>query len=311
MSHSSAETGPTPFTVGICAAGDEPNSASLLTQVLEEARPQDQRLEKVVFVASQCPPGQLSQLERISKKDNRVSLLVEETRGGKAEAVNRIISSSSGDFLVLVNADAIPEPGAISKLVSVAKSDGKVGSVSATPVVEPRSGFSALLVSLMWSTHNASSLALNHMGISNHATDELVAFRSSVLRPLPTGTVNDGAFLTGSLKLRGYLVKVCPTAAVRISTPKRAADLIRQRRRILFGHAQVWKGVGSPPKTIETLLVFSTSVGLRLLVRTLARRPRLILALPAAAVAEVSASILAILDSISASKKHAIWKRFK
>jgi hypothetical protein len=45
-------------------------------------------------------------------------------------------------------------------------------------------------------------------------------------------------------------------------------------------------------------------------VRTVARRPRLILALPFAAVCEFVSFFGAVLDASSGEKKHGIWERY-
>ena len=96
-----------------------------------------------------------------------------------------------------------------------------------------------------------------------------------------------------------------------IKTPSRITDVVLQRRRILFGHAQVWRKVGTPPKTIESMLFLSPSVGLRLLVATLADRPRSLFILPAALVSELLAGLLSISDSLRSSNAHAVWRRFR
>jgi cellulose synthase/poly-beta-1,6-N-acetylglucosamine synthase-like glycosyltransferase len=149
------------------------------------------------------------------------------------------------------------------------------------------------------------------MNVSNHSCDELVLYRSKAVSLLPSQTVNDGAFMAGVARLKGYSIKVSADALVHIRTPKRITDVISQRRRILFGHAQVWRRVGTPPKTIESLLFLSPVEGVRLLVKTLAARPKFLEALPLAVVSELSATLLSIFDTISMSRAHAVWRRFE
>ena len=237
--------------------------------------------------------------------------MVEQERHGKAEAINRILGRSHAPFFLLANADARPDQGAIAKLLSAMGSDEKIGAVSAVPVPEPGSGLMSSLLSLMWGAHNDCSVTLNHMNVSNHACDELVLLRRTAITALPENTVNDGAFFAGTARLRGYSIKVSMGAQVRIRTPRRMADVILQRRRILFGHLQVWRRIGAPPKTIESLLFISPATSLRLLVATLARRPRAVLVLPVAFVGEAYAVILSILDTVRSTRAHAIWRRIR
>lgn len=299
-----------PFTIGICASDSGANFHPLLSLVRTQEYGPDFSLQRIVIVASGCPAELVRSAERTVEADPRVTLIVEPERRGKAEAINKILAKTEGEFLVLVNSDASPERGAISSLLSVAASDQTVGVVSAMPVIEAGGGLTYALVDLMWTTHNECSLALNHMNLSNHASDELVVFRSKAVAKLPEDLVNDGAFMAATARRRGYSVKFCAPARVRIETPDRVSDLIGQRRRILFGHAQVWRNLGSPPRTIESLLVFTPLLGLRLLVRTIARHPRFLFVLPVAALSEFAASVLATWDCLRSTRRHIVWRRF-
>ena len=298
------------FTVGICATGASPDVSRLVVSIIAEAALMPLPLRKLVVVASACPERILSDLRKIQGRDGRVDLVLEDAGRGKADAVNKILARADGDLVALVNSDATPESGAIAKLLAVAASDPSVGAVSAMPVTEPKEGLTALLVDFMWSAHNECSLALNHMNLSNHSSDELVVFRSSAIAMLPRNLVNDGAFLATTARRKGYAVRFCPSAKVHIETPGRVSDIIRQRRRILFGHAQVWRRVGHPPKTVESLLLFSTPIGLKLVVNAISRHPKFLVVLPVALLSEVSAALLAIQDAIRSSKRHTIWTRF-
>ncbi len=265
---------------------------------------------KLVIVASDCPTETVSALRGLQERDRRVELLIEDRRYGKADAINKIIDRTDTPLVIFANSDARPEAGAIQSLLSTAYSDRRIGAASAVPIPEQHEGVVSLLVNFMWTAHNMCSISLNHMNISNHSCDEMVLFRLDAVSRLPRGLVNDGAFLAVTARLKGYAVKVSPRAKVHIRTPKRISEVILQRRRILFGHAQVWREVGTPPKTIESLLLFSPSVGLRILVQVLAQRPRLLCILPLAFVTEVSAALLSIYDRIRSTKKHAVWRRF-
>jgi cellulose synthase/poly-beta-1,6-N-acetylglucosamine synthase-like glycosyltransferase len=122
--------------------------------------------------------------------------------------------------------------------------------------------------------------------------------------------VNDGAFLAGKAYLAGYSIKFCEAARVKIDVPHSLIDVIRQRRRIVYGHLQIWKSVGQSPKTLESMLVSSPLLSLSVLVETLAKSPRMILAFPIALTEEVVSSILAMYDSLTSTTKHVMWKRF-
>ncbi|HKT22729.1 MAG TPA: glycosyltransferase [Nitrososphaerales archaeon] len=299
------------FTLGICATGDSPRLPELVRSMLSETEPSAASLRKLVVVASACPTVTIAQLEAISRRDQRVALVEEERRRGKAEAINRILALTDTPVVVFANADSHPMPGALRAVVEQLSSDRRAGAVSAMPVPEAGRGLTSALLDFMWNAHNRCSFTLNHMDIANHSCDELVAYRMDAIDPLPPDLVNDGAFLAARARQRGYGVKVCPSAEVGVETPRRAMDIVRQRRRILFGHAQVWRKVGSPPKTIESMLFLSPRIGMKILIRSLATSPRFIAALPAAVVTEVLAAMLSIYDAFTSSTSHVVWRRFR
>jgi cellulose synthase/poly-beta-1,6-N-acetylglucosamine synthase-like glycosyltransferase len=267
-------------------------------------------LNRVVVVASSCPPDITSSLDRIASKDPRLEVVVEKRRHGKAEAVNQVLERSTAEILVMLNSDARPMPGAIAELLTVLEGDRGTGIVSARPIPEPGHGAMAVLSEFMWTAHNDCSLALNHMNVSNHSSDELFALRRSALTLLPEGLVNDGTYLATRARQRGYRIRFSNVAGVGIQTPSRVSDAIGQRRRILFGHTQVWRKTGSMPRTIESLLVFSPTVALRILVKTIARDMRFLAILPVAVVSEGIAAALSTYDTLVSTSRHAIWRRY-
>lgn len=298
------------FTIGICATGRVKGLEALTALIESESKATPVSLRRIIIVASGCDSQTISKLTTIANRDSRIELILEGERHGKADAINKILERAEGEFIVFVNSDAMPEQGSLRSLLSMVSSSGKIGGVSAMPILGSRGGVASDVSDLMWTTHNECSLILNHMNISNHSSDEMVVFRASAVEKLPEGLVNDGAFLAAVARRRGYAIKFCVPARVRVETPTRLADMIGQRRRILFGHAQVWRAVGRAPRTIESLMVFSPSLGFRLLVRTFSKHPRFLAILPVALVVELSAALLSIWDGARSSRRHAIWRRY-
>ncbi|MGI0083739.1 MAG: glycosyltransferase [Nitrososphaerales archaeon] len=298
------------FSVGICATGDVRSLEILLSRVLEERYPSPFILKKIIVVASGCLPESLAFARELSKTDKRLLLIEEDTRYGKAEAINRIIQNAVGEYFVFVNSDAMPERGSISLLLLAINKDPAIGIISGCPVFDKKRGLTSRLLQLMWLAHNECSRELNDASISNHSSDELMIARSGALHALPDGLVNDGAFMAGMAKRDGFLVKFCERSKVKIDVPASLFGLIRQRRRITYGHLQVWKLTGKAPRTIESLLLFSPWTSLSILVRTLAKHPDLIVALPLGAIEEVFASFLAVRDNFLSTRQHSVWKRY-
>jgi cellulose synthase/poly-beta-1,6-N-acetylglucosamine synthase-like glycosyltransferase len=303
----------TGFTVGICATGSSENLPALLSLVSSEKFDDRFTLRKIIVVASGCPEGTVSKVRLLSKDDTRIHLIEESERHGKADAVNKIILNSTGDYIVFVNADALPTRGSITKLLEAAERSESIGVVSGRAFLDPGlDDTTSMVEELMWSIHNESSLELNHMNVSNHGSDEMMVIRSRAIPSfLPDGVINDGAYLGGTAKSLGYSIKFCGQASVMIDAPGRVPDLIRQRERIIFGHFQIWKLRKSFPKTVESLLLSSPGVSLGIVVRSLSERPNLIKIAPIALFIEAISFLLAVKDTAtSSSQKHRIWKRY-
>ncbi|MCL5067817.1 MAG: glycosyltransferase [Thaumarchaeota archaeon] len=298
------------FTIGICASDSAPSLGDLLKRIRAERFPREMPLLKIIVVASGCSRSAIGLLLEFQKYDRRMHLIEEEKRKGKAEAINKIIGNSVGNYLLFVNSDALPVKGAMSAILTMLRQDQSAGVISGNPYFERRVGSTAGVQRLMWLVHNECSERLNHMAIGNHGSDELMAVRSELLEPLPQDIVNDGAYIAGRAKQRGFYIKFCNSAGVEIDVPKNIADTISQRRRIIFGHFQIWKVTGSSPRTVESLLISSPVLGVGIIVKILARHRELIAMLPIACVEEVIALSLAIKDRLVSTEMHGVWKRY-
>lgn len=309
MTGPSVSRPPAGFSIGVCASDSAPCLPSLVSFLIEESSGLTCELRRLTVVASGCEAATVSALRTGAGSDPRVAVLVEPERRGKAEAINRIVENSEGEYLVFVNADAVPEAGSIGKLLSLAAGSESVGCVSGSPAFEGSGGLFGDALGLMWSAHNLVSERLNHAGLSNHSSDELLLVRRSLMSRLPHSLVNDGAYIGGLATARGLRVLFCDDARVRISVPSRPHEMVRQRRRIIFGHIQVWKSLGTPPRTMESLLFTNPVLSLKLLVALLARRPRSILTLPVVAAAELVSGVFAVVDWAFSSDRHTVWRR--
>jgi len=261
-----------------------------------------------VVVASGCPESILTPIRKLSESDSRIFLIEECKRHGKAEAINRILGSSLGEYLIMLNADAFPDPGSIRSLLALV-TEPNVGAVSAKPIFDEGDGLVRRSLTLMWSAHSLLSLELNHAGLSNHACDELMVVRKSLVTSLPTNVVNDGAYIGGLVRTRGFSVKFSEDAKVRITVPHTAIDLIRQRRRIIFGHVQVWKELGHAPRTLESMLLMDPLASFKTLVRVVSGRPRLIASIPLLLAGESISVLMGLFDAARSTDRHTVWRR--
>ncbi len=298
------------FTVGICATGQPPTLQPLLSAVVLTEMP-GFVLRKVVLIASDCSEETITGARKMAARDQRIKLIEHDKRTGKADAINEIFRETEGDFLVYVNADAMIRAGSIPALLRSVEEDGRAGFIGGRPVFERPKGLVSDVLEVMWTSFNRLSSDPNQAEQSNHGTDELMVIRSELLTELPPGVVNDGAYIAGRIRERGFRVGFQPEAVVQIDVPKRMVDLIRQRRRILFGHIQVKRLVGKAPRTVETMMFFSPAQSVRIVIDMLATKPRMVLVLPVAAMGELIALSGALWDTVSSSQSHAVWRRYE
>ena len=298
------------FTVGICATDTPPTLQPLLETVLMSEAP-GFVLKKVVLVASECSVETLRAARKIAARDLRIRLIEHEKRTGKADAINEIFRETEGDYLVYVNADAMVGIESIPTLLKSIDEDRGAGFISGRPIFERPGGLISDVLDVMWSSFSLLSSDPNGSRQSNHGTDELMVIRSELLVELPPGVVNDGAYVAGRIRERGFRVGYQPEAVVRIDVPKRMIDLIRQRRRILFGHIQVKRLVGKAPRTVETMMLFSPFESIKIVILLLANKPKRVLFLPIAALGELIALSGALWDTFASNAGHAVWKRYE
>jgi cellulose synthase/poly-beta-1,6-N-acetylglucosamine synthase-like glycosyltransferase len=305
-----AKLRPHSFTVGICATGHPPTLQRLLESVFQFQLP-GFVLKKVVLVASAVSPDTVRIARQFVARDKRLRFIEHATRTGKADAINEVFREAEGDFLVYVNADALITSDSIPALLRRIESDDRAGFISGRPVFKVPRGIISDVLDIMWSSHNLLSSDPNQRRQRNHGTDELMAIRTELLPELPQGVVNDGAYIAGRISEMGFWVGFQPDAMVEIDVPRRMIDLIRQRRRILFGHIQVKRLLGKAPRTVETMMFFNPAQSATIVIRMLASRPRRVLVLPVALLGELIALSGALWDTFVSSPEHAVWKRYE
>jgi poly-beta-1,6-N-acetyl-D-glucosamine synthase len=223
--------------IGVCAFNEKHNIRRLLERLSVEKLPADCI---VLVVCSGCTDGTVDVVREFQACDKRVQLIVEETRSGKANALNKIFNEAknSADALVLVNADALPEPGSISSLISALESSD-AGVVFARPVPFESSGLSYHIVKVIWRLHHLISLKSNPK-----LSGELCAIRTVCLQPIPDEIATDEPYIEHTIRQQGYRIGYLPEAVVRIRCPTNLSDLLKQRKRIWIGHMQLKQATG-------------------------------------------------------------------
>lgn len=295
----------TEISIGICAYNEEQNIGKLLENLLtEQELPQD---SEIIVVCSGCTDLTPEIVRQFAEKDERVKLIIEEDRRGKASAVNKILEIYIGDYLFLIPGDVIPAKSSLPYMMKKISSDPRIGVVGGSPIpTNIEDGFSGYLSHLMWRIHNRTLKYLNDLNLTNHASGELMVLRRGIVEKIPIDIVNDDAYIAVKASLKGSLVKYCDEAKVYIKAPTNIADYIRQRRRVVYGHNRVKQLTKKYSHTLENMMLQDPGKTIHILKAEIREHPRDTLKLLMAILVEALVNALAITDSIL-KKEHTVW----
>lgn len=229
--------------VGIPAFNEEKNIGKLLDFLVKDA-PEE---VKTVCVVSSGSTDRTDEIV-ISRqgKDSRIRLITEPIRGGKASALNTILSEGKDyDAIICIDADHLPARNSISLLVESLKSR-KLGIVSGRliPVDDPNN-FAGFCIHLTYNLHHL--ISLNAPKISG----ECMAFRTGVVQELQPTIVNDDVYIQMLFASKGYEIGYCPKAKVYLKGPSTVLEFFQQRRRIFTGHQQIRYLFGKVASTMK------------------------------------------------------------
>jgi cellulose synthase/poly-beta-1,6-N-acetylglucosamine synthase-like glycosyltransferase len=209
------------------AYNEDANIAFLLESLLRQ-RGTAFTLKKIFVVASGCTDGTVGIVESFVRSNEKVKLMIQEKREGKATAINLFLSQEEGDVVILASGDTIPEEDTIENLVRPFQ-DPAVGMTGARPVpVNSCDTFMGFTTNLYWRLHH--ELAMNHPKLG-----ELIAFRN-IVREIPADTAVDEASIEAVIAEAGLRVCYAPEAVIHNKGPETVGDFLKQRRRIVAGH---------------------------------------------------------------------------
>ena len=229
-------------SVGIMAYNEETNIADAIQAVLRSGDRSDAVAELVV-VASGCEDRTAAIVEEISRDDERVRLIEQPQREGKASAINLFISAAHRPILLMVSADVLVKDDTIDVLLAHFD-DPRVGMVGGRPTpVNGETTFLGHAVNLQWRLHDRIAREDPKLG-------EIVAFRN-VIPEIPLDTAVDELSIQCLITQLGYTLVYEPRAVVYNRGPATVADFLRQRRRIYAGHLLVRKQQGYAAATMD------------------------------------------------------------
>jgi cellulose synthase/poly-beta-1,6-N-acetylglucosamine synthase-like glycosyltransferase len=241
------------------AYNEEANIGRLLEAVLSQ-RTAKVSLTEILVVASGCTDRTESIVQDWAKRDQRIRLIVQPRREGKASAINHFLPQAREKIVVVCGGDLLPEADAIEELVAPF-AEPAVGITTARPVpVNNPETFLGFTAHLLWELHH-------QINLRNFKAGEMIAFRK-IFERIPYHTAVDEASVEPVIRGQGYEARYVPTAVVHNKGPITVTDFLRQRRRIFAGHLALRDTLGYSVSTISGWKI------LRVFLRYLDWRPR-------------------------------------
>ncbi len=282
-----------PFSLGITAHNEEANIGKLL-QAVADSRLISAELTEIIVVASGCTDGTEAIVQDFAVRDERIRLLVQPRREGKASAMNWFIDEAHEDVLVLSSADLQPAPDALERLVAPF-ADPEVGLTACHPVpVNDSAEFMGFAAHLLWGLHHKLNLS------GSLKFGEMIAFRR-VFERIPFHTAVDEASVEPLIRGQGYQLRYIPDAIVYNKGPETVDDFLRQRRRIYAGHLELQRDLGYSVSTMS-----GGKIG-GLLLRNLDWRPKPLWWTVKVVVLEVLGRVLGKRD-FKQQRNHTVWE---
>jgi poly-beta-1,6-N-acetyl-D-glucosamine synthase len=284
----------TTVSIGICAYNEGKNIGKLLESINKQ-RSSIFKFDQIVVISSACTDDTESITEYFAKYNDKIQLVKQQNREGKASAINCFLEVADSNICVLVSADTILRDSNTLELLCTPLLQSNVGITGGHPIpIDDPRHFMGFICHLIWTMAHELSLIQPKLG-------EIIAFKNSIVQ-IPVNTAVDESCLESKFSILGYVAHYVPESVIYNKGPSTISDFIKQRRRIYCGHTHLKKHIGYKVSSLNfaRLLVIVT--------KTLRPNWRSILWTPLAIFLEVYARLLGVYDFYLAKNNPYIWE---
>lgn len=178
----------------------------------------------------------------IEKYPGKIKLIVNsKNSGGAAEPTNIGVMAAKHDFVAVTDADSIPEPDALIKMVGFLQQDEKVAAVTCAVMAHGSKTFMQRLQMIEYSIISWSRKLLDCIDAVYVTPGPFALYRKNTLIDVglfdPKNLTQD-IEIVWRLKSKGYLARMCLAARVYSETPLKFRQWWRQRVRWNLGGTQ-------------------------------------------------------------------------
>ncbi len=218
------------LSISICVPAY--NEGKNIEQILNALLVQETKqiiINKIIVVSSASNDNTDSIVEQFTQKYPQVILIRQQQRRGKASAINACLGIITDEIVVIESADTVPDQNCIENLCLPFLYDKKLGMVGGAPhpVNDPNTFLGYIIHAWWWFHRNIPRFG------------EIIAYRN-ILPGISVTTAVDEAYIQAKMVQMNYKVVHIDSAIVRNKGAETVSDLIKQRRRVMNGHARLF-----------------------------------------------------------------------
>ena len=188
--------------------------------------------------------------ETVRSFSDKIELIEQPERVGKATAINEAIKKATGEIVVLTDADAFVDENAVKNLIKNF-ADPCVGAVVGRYEMHGSNKISTSMASFFSIFKERIRYYESIIDSASYYTGELLAYRRDLIDFIDSDIVSDDQFILLKIREKGYRCIAEPASIVSENIVTSIGDHIRNRRRTTFGTLQVsarFKGILFNPR---------------------------------------------------------------
>jgi len=295
------------LSIVVCAYNEEKSIGLLLKNLQSQKVPSEIADREIIVVASGCTDKTVNKVKENLNGKAKIKIIEEETRQGKASALNKAFQVSTGDYVVLIPADVEPAEDALFNLLAPFR-DGDVSAVSGRPIQNPKRESKSFATHMAQTTYRLWEKLMKKLdgnGQMAHCSGEFMAIRSSAKTTIPDGCAADDSYIAIIAKKKGT-IRFAADAVCYNLLPSNIVDYINQRRRWLYGHLQTKEATGEYPTVMDTIVLSKPNIALQVLTEEIREQPKRLHYLISATAVEAAIYLLSITDHVF-RRQHGVW----
>ncbi len=234
------------LSVGIITHKDT-SLIDLINTVLNQDKV-DSQIKEVIIVSSGILDEIAADLNDLLEKNDRLMLIREPERSGKARSVNLFLEHAKSEVCILISGDISLVKNSISEIIKPLK-DPQIGLVGSRPVpLNQGRDFISFAVKLIWEIHH-------NLAIIRPKVGELIAFKK-IISEISPETAVDEAWIEAMITEKGLSIVYAPESIIHNIGPESFREYVCQRERIHIGHIHLKKKLGYYVSSMDYFKIF-------------------------------------------------------